>query len=374
MFLLSGAKVMKKHLIALAVAGAVSFPAMAQNVSISGILDAGIGNDSITNNTNTRKTSNTGLANRNSTSTINFSGTEDLGGGMKASFFMNQSMNSGTGALAARDTWAAISGGFGELKIGRYTPGFETITAGYSQGGGTSLTAGTADFMFGSAIQDNAAATITSAPQAVYTEIGRGGAGGTGHIQFSTPTMNGLSAVVGYGRANNDASTTGSSTGFAQYEASLNFVSGPVSIGGGFVRANTTTEGNAAAERDIELMSIGASLNLDGIILRVGHIQRSEDLAVGGTAVVDADTTSVGVTIPLSGAVAAYATAFTGSDGANGAALQQRDMTGYQLGAQYNLSKRTNVYAVYGQNEFTGQGVAQSSKITGTSVGLRHSF
>jgi hypothetical protein len=55
---------MKKHLIALAVAGAVSVPAMAQNVSISGILDTGIGNDSITNGVLTRKTSSTGLASR----------------------------------------------------------------------------------------------------------------------------------------------------------------------------------------------------------------------------------------------------------------------------------------------------------------------
>lgn len=365
---------MKKHLIALAVAGAVSVPAMAQNVSISGILDTGIGNDSITNNLFTRKTSNTGLANRNSTSTINFSGSEDLGGGMKASFFMNQSMNSGTGALAPRDTWAAISGGFGELRIGRYTPGFETITSGYSQGGGTSLTAGTADFMFGSAAQDNNAATLTSAPQAIYTEIGRGGAGATGHIQFTTPTMNGLSAVIGYGKASNDNNNTANATGATQFEATLNFVSGPVSIGGGLVRANTFTEANATAERDIELMSIGASVNLDGIVLRVGHIQRTEDLNVGGTPVVDADTTSIGITIPLSGAVSAYATAFTGSDGANGTNALQRDMTGYQFGAQYNLSKRTNLYAIYGQNEFQGQTVATTSKITGTSVGLRHSF
>ncbi len=371
---------MKKHLIALAVAGAVSVPAMAQNVSISGILDTGIGNDSITNNVTTRKTSATGLANRNSTSTINFSGTEDLGGGMKASFFMNQAMNSGTGALAARDTWAAISGGFGELKIGRYTPGFETITASYSQGGGTSLTAGTADFMFGSAAQINpdgtvaTGLTVTSNPQALYTEIGRGGAGGVGHIQFTSPTMSGLTAVLGYGKGSNDVSGFPNSTTATQFEGSLNFVSGPVSIGGGFVRANTLTDNNTAAERDIELMSIGASINLDGIVLRIGHIQRTEDLNVGGTPVVDADTTSIGITVPLSGAVSAYATAFSGSDGANGTNQLQRDMTGYQLGAQYNLSKRTNLYAIYGQNEFQGQTVATTSKITGTSVGLRHSF
>ena len=369
---------MKKQLIALAVAGAVSVPAMAQNVTISGVLDTGIGNDSITQNVTTRKTSVTGLNSRNTTSVVNMQATEDLGGGMRATAFANQQINSATGAFTARDVWAAISGGFGELKIGRYTPAFETIVGGYSQGGGTSLTAGTADFVFGSAAQIAVGAvagdlTITAGPQSLYTEIGRSDSG-AGQVQFTTPSFNGLTASVGYMKASNDPSSGASSTARSQSELSVNFVSGAVSIGGGVLRGNSSTEAAAATERDIDMFGIGASVNLDGIILRVGHVQRSEDLAVGGTPVVDADITSIGVTIPLSGAVSAYATAFSGSDGANGTNQLQRDMTGYQLGAQYNLSKRTNLYAIYGQNEFQGQTVATTSKITGTSVGLRHSF
>jgi len=376
---------MKKHLIALAVAGAVSVPAMAQNVTISGVLDTGIGNDSITQNVTTRKTSVTGLASRNTTSVVNFAGSEDLGGGLKANFFFNNTLSTVTGALAARDAWVSLTGGFGALQVGRYTPAFETVTAAYSQGGGTSLTAGTSDFMFGSAAQVAVGGAgdiaFTAGPQAVYTEIGRGGAGTVGrtdqhgHIQYTSPVMSGLTLSAGYGKGSNDNGNSNSSTANTQMEGSFNFVAGPVSIGGGLVRVNNTTENNAALERDVDVMSLGASLTLDGgIVLRVGHIQRTEDLTVGGTPVVDADTTSIGITVPLSGAVVAYATSFTGSDSANGAAANQRDMTGYQLGAQYNLSKRTNAYIVYGQNEFQGQATAQSSKITGTSVGLRHSF
>ncbi len=368
----------------MAVAAAISAPALAQNVTISGLFDTGIAGDTITGGaagTTPRKTSFTGVANRASTSVLNFQAVEDLGGGLKATVFANQTLNSGTGAFGVRDHWAALSGSFGEVKLGRYAPGFETVSASYAMGGGTTLTAGTADFMYGSLARDNTAGTESAAPQAVYTEIGRGGAsqnatntGVTGHMQYTSPTMNGLTAILGYGKASNDTSATNSSTSFTQSEFSLNFVNGPVSIGAGFLAGNASTENTPGTERDIDMMHLGASVNLDGIIIRVGHIKRSEDLVQGGTPVVDADATSFGITIPVGGAASAYATAYSGADSGKGAGANQRDHRGYQVGLVYNLSKRSNVYAVYGQNEFEGQTVAASSKIVGTSVGLRHSF
>ena len=372
---------MKKHLIALAVAGVVSVPAMAQNVTISGILDTGIGGDSITGGAagvTTRKTTITGIANRNSTSTLNFAGTEDLGGGLRASFFHNNAVSTQTGAFAARDTWVAVSGGFGEMKIGRFTPGFETVSANYSQGGGTSLTPGTADFMFGGAqdatgtAQSNVANAETAGTRVNYREIGRG-AGGGGIIQYTTPTVNGLYAVLGYANTSDDSSTNVNKTRGSQGELALNFTSGPVSIGAGVLSHTASAEGTAAST-DVDMMSLGASVNLDGIILRVGYLNRQEKLSTTGQNNVDADTTTVGVSVPLSGAASAYLTAFSGSDAANGEASNNRDLSGYQAGLQYNLSKRTNVYALYGENKYEGPGVATSSKRSGSSVGLRHSF
>jgi predicted porin len=366
---------MKKHLIALAVAGVVSVPAMAQNVTISGILDTGIGGDSITGGATgliTRKTTVTGIASRNTTSVMNFAGSEDLGGGLRAGFFHNVTLTTAAGGFGARDTWVSLSGGFGEVKIGRFTPGFETVSAAYSQGGGTSNTAGTADFMFGTAAKVNTAAAETAGPVAVYTEIGRG-AGGAGVIQYTTPNMSGLYAVLAHANNSNDTSATVNKTRGTQNELAINFSSGPVSIGAG-VLAHTASTENVAANTDVDMMSLGASINLDGIILRVGYLNRQEKLSTTGQNTVDADTTSVGVSIPLSGAAAAYITAFSGSDANNGEGTNNRDLSGYQAGLTYNLSKRTNLYAIYGENKFEGPGVATSSKVTGTSLGLRHSF
>lgn len=366
---------MKKHLIALAVAGVVSVPAMAQNVTISGLLDTGIGGDSITGGADgllTRKTTITGIANRNSTSVMNFAGSEDLGGGLKAGFFHNVSLTTQAGGFGARDTWVSLSGGFGEVKIGRFTPGFENVSAAYSQGGGTSSTAGTADFMFGSAAKSNTAAAETAGPRVAYTDIGRG-AGGGGVIQYTTPIMSGLYAVLGHANTSNDTSASVNKTRGSQNELFVNFSSGPVSVGAGVLSHTASVEGTAA-NTDVDMMSLGASVNLDGIILRVGYLNRQENLSTTGQNTVDADTTTVGVTLPLSGAASAYVTTFSGSDAANGEATNNRDLSGYQAGLQYNLSKRTNVYALYGENKFEGPGVATSSKMTGTSLGVRHSF
>ena len=50
------------------------------------------------------------------------------------------------------------------------------------------------------------------------------------------------------------------------------------------------------------------------------------------------------------------------------------DRKGYQLAAIHNLSKRTNVYAIYGSQE--GKTVSNNitEKVSGYTVGVRHSF
>ena len=48
------------------------------------------------------------------------------------------------------------------------------------------------------------------------------------------------------------------------------------------------------------------------------------------------------------------------------------DLTGYQVGVIYDLSKRTAAYAITGEQKMKQN--AFNNKTTGTSVGLRHSF
>ena len=108
---------MKKHLIAAAVAGALAVPAMAQ-VTISGTLEA-----SYVSQKNADKSTKAALNNSLvGTPFIQFKGTEDLGGGLKASFVIKNEIETvnGTGGDDYENTFIALSGGFGEVKLGRF--------------------------------------------------------------------------------------------------------------------------------------------------------------------------------------------------------------------------------------------------------------
>jgi predicted porin len=84
---------MKKHLIALAVAGAVAAPAFAQNVTIYGTIAGGY------QSTETTTATTSAVDNQDSlNSTLwGLRGTEDLGGGMKAFFNLENEFTTGSG-------------------------------------------------------------------------------------------------------------------------------------------------------------------------------------------------------------------------------------------------------------------------------------
>lgn len=138
---------MKKSLIALAVLAAAGAASAQSSVTLFGIVDATIqhGKGSIANRT---QLTNSGY----NSSRLGFRGTEDLGGGMSASFWLEAGLAnddgqgaptnannqaSGTGAASAgrqgltfnRRSTVSLAGGFGEVRLGRdYTPQFWNLT------------------------------------------------------------------------------------------------------------------------------------------------------------------------------------------------------------------------------------------------------
>ena len=84
---------MKKHLIAAAVAAAVAVPAMAQNVTLSGYVEAGYQDLSFSGDATTRTNEELKAftAGPFGSSRLVISGSEDLGGGLKAGFRLESS-------------------------------------------------------------------------------------------------------------------------------------------------------------------------------------------------------------------------------------------------------------------------------------------
>jgi predicted porin len=138
---------MKKSLIALAVLASAGVASAQSSVTLFGIVDATIshGRGSVSDKT---QLTNSGY----NSSRLGFRGTEDLGGGMSASFWLEAGMSnddgqgaatnsnnqaSGVGAAVAgrqgltfnRRSTVSLAGGWGELRLGRdYTPQFWNLT------------------------------------------------------------------------------------------------------------------------------------------------------------------------------------------------------------------------------------------------------
>ena len=121
---------MKKHLIAAAVAAAVAVPAMAQNVTLSGYVEAGYQDAKVNNVSSSNAT--TGIF---GSPRVVISGSEDLGGGLKAGFRLESTINITTGQFGAGATTVTttdgsgyfdrgaeinLSGAFGMVRLGKF--------------------------------------------------------------------------------------------------------------------------------------------------------------------------------------------------------------------------------------------------------------
>ena len=120
---------MKKSLLGILVAAAFANGAFAQtNVTIYGIVDAGISHDNNGGAAGSVTRLDSGILNGGR---LGFMGTEDLGGGLSASFQLENGFGVDNGALGqggrlfGRQAWLGVNGGFGSVRLGRQmTPVF----------------------------------------------------------------------------------------------------------------------------------------------------------------------------------------------------------------------------------------------------------
>jgi predicted porin len=130
---------MKKSLIALAALAAAGAASAQSSVTLFGIVDAAVSRYSVSGGSHVNALSNSGY----NSSRLGFRGTEDLGGGLSASFWLegalqndsgygsgqNTSGSTSTGFDFRRRSTVSLAGGWGELRLGRdYVPTFWNIT------------------------------------------------------------------------------------------------------------------------------------------------------------------------------------------------------------------------------------------------------
>lgn len=332
---------MKKHLIAAAVAAAVAAPAMAQNVTVYGVLDVGYANTDTSNTTgiNTNVTSQSGNGNMG-TSVIGLKGTEDLGGGVKVGFDVQgelhansgggSGVSAGSGFAFNRQSWVSIgSASMGTLKVGRTGTWADQNYSGSAMGFNFFLPSGSAR-----------SETVKVA----------------GITEYTLPTLvKGVEVMVQSRNAQVDASQGAGSSGFSY---GLKYAEGPITAAYGI------TNGNDANARDAEtsVLSVGYNFGFASatLVRLVNEIQ-------GATATnADTNSTSLGVSVPLSGGMTLVGNYENFQDKQS----VNTDYKRFGLAVKKDLSKRTSVFAAYKSQDTGGTG----ADVDTTAIGLQHSF
>ena len=349
---------MKKSLLALAALTAFAGAASAQSsVTLFGIVDLSV--NSVKNGALSQKLLSSNQLNSNR---LGFRGVEDLGGGMRAGFWIEGAMNNddGTGtATGGGQNWqrrstVSLMGGFGEVRLGRdYTPTFfnHTIFDPFGTNG------------LGSQLN-------VMLPQGTTSVFG-GGATTTvrasNSVSYFLPAMGGIygQVMVAAGEGTPGNKYVGGRIGYA---------AGPVNVAVAYGKTEIVSN------RDQTALNVGGSFNL-GFMTLLGQWHRYQT-DVSTTVQRDQTNWMVGATVPFGASTLKASYNKVSSDG------QDRDGNQIAVGYQYDLSKRTAIYATAARvkndgNAATGarfsvgsgaalQAGGQTS--TGYNLGVRHSF
>ena len=346
---------MKKSLVALAVLAA-SGAAMAQStVTLFGVADAAYssGSGSVSNKT---QLANSGY----NSSRLGFRGVEDLGGGMRAEFWLeagvandsgqgsatNSNNQAVTGLASAgtqgltfnRKSTVGLVGKMGEIRLGRdYSPQFYP-DAQYDPFG----TNGVASSLI--AYGGGAAAVRAS-----------------NMIAYHSPSLGGLTVMLGSYMGENNTGAAVGKTGDGS-GIHVRYAQGPLALG----IASSTTKSGAAT--NVKTSTMGGSYNMGVATLMVNSN------TVSNTGAVDIKGMLIGAHVPMAGGTFRFSSASLKQ-----AAAQTKRMS---VGFVQPMSKRTDLYATYARNSNSGGAnralngavTAANASSTGYDLGVKHSF
>ena len=417
---------MKKSLFAVAAVTAFAGAAQAQSsVTVYGLIDYGYqsGYQRSATGTGTAATytnqNTAGFAgNGESTSRLGFRGNEDLGGGASAFFTVEAALNTDQGGIFSssgsgnRQMFVGLGKkGLGTASIGiQYTPiheaaavtdagGLNNVNGNviYDRVGGYGSAAG--QVVAGSGLTANTASGM--ATNTSYTIRS------SNALVMKSENMSGFSAkvmLVQGGKDSNNGAAVPSSTSTvenngwglgadytwkklyvtAAYQSFFNQTLGGGTFAPGYNAAVITPGVNSRDNQQY----YAATYDFGVVKAFAQYVNRKATNIVTNTNYVSRSAQQIGVRAPITSTVQVWASAGTGSINANGSNYTPSKFNGWQLGSDYALSKRTNLYAIYGQTATSGnpqaayaanttQAVGQapnSYNASSYALGVRHTF
>ena len=436
---------MKKSLLAVAALGAFASAAQAQSsVTVYGIMDAGYvgANERVSTGAAVLRGTQSGFGDGGeSTSRLGFKGTEDLGGGMSAFFTVELGLNLdtqfaiNTSASQNRQSFVGLKkNGVGDFAFGtQYTLVQNSVSAtsaaqnnnimgdliytankiatggnpssssslgtnqvtGSGQGAGDSytirqnnmLTLNTASFGgfvgHGFVTMRNQNSNQTQVPVATGANGYSGGIdNANGWGLGADYTWNKLFATAAYQSFNaknpwdNSVSTTYTPNGAASNKTAT--VAGTTGAATIFGAGQGSTPGINAKDNQ---WYVGGSYDFGILKAYAQYINRKATSQIDPTQYISRTAQQIGVRSFITPTIEAWAQGGLGRYTANGSGSPTANLTGWQVGSNYWLSKRTNLYAIYGQQGTSNVGTG--TNYTGNSVsynannyalGLRHTF
>jgi predicted porin len=373
---------MKKSVLALAVLGTFAGVASAQSsVTMFGVVDLNL--SYINNNDATYSMGQDGMA----SSRLGFRGVEDLGGGLKASFWLEGALGPDTGTGTSsfgngnsgnsffqfrRRSTLSLSNQWGELRLGRdYTPTFWNWTV-FDPFGTNGVGAAT-NLVLGAELR-----SVTSAGDAFGTLVRA-----NNMIQYILP--NGVFGPGLYGQLSLAAGENAALNKF--WGGRIGYAAGPFDVAGSYGQ----TAVDAADTQTMTNWNIAGSWNFGAIgkfSAFYGQISVDVPAPVGGS--VESKNWFIGYVVPFGQWNFKASYGGVNQSGIAGAAnFNGNDASQWALGADYNLSKRTALYGTVSQINNGGPSgaslgtaytVASTSPLnrgtssSGLQLGIRHSF
>jgi predicted porin len=333
---------MKKSLIALAVASAVSAPAFAatSNVDVYGKLHVSVSlfDDQPTGISDLQFSSNA--------SRFGLKGSEDLGGGLSAIWQIESAVNldEQNGTLSNRNSFLGLKGGFGTVMLGNHDTPLKLV--------------GRAVDLFGDTLADS-------------RNVMGGGSDtrSDNTLAYISPSFSGLTVAAAYVTDIEAAATNsaGDKDDDAAWNVNVTYANGPLYLGAAY--GDGDHHDNAGLGKHWRAAA-GYTLGDIKLVGQYDSLERNNNN--------DYDAWMLGASYTMGNIVlkANY------MDGDNDSGADPKQWT---IGADYNLSKRTAVYALYadGENVTFGSGGGTSDQIgsgvsggdiSAFSVGMTHSF
>jgi predicted porin len=411
---------MKKSLFAIAAVTAFAGAAQAQSsVTVYGLIDYGFAGSSqtasgtagagtATQANQVMKTQNSGIiGSGESTSRLGFRGNEDLGGGTSAFFTAEVALNTDPTASPQAGLFSTSASGNRQLFVGlrqkgigrasfgvQYTPVHNAVGATNAGGSNNQIgdviydRAGSAasNVYNASGMGTNDSYTVRTTNALILNSENLSGFQLTGMVVSRGTTSTQTNSTTG-GQATNSGYGIGANYTWKKLLVTANFqnfkqeTAASTAMTVGYNGGNWTTGTNASDTQQY----YGASYDFGIMKVFAGYVNRKVQNVDINTNYVTRTAQQIGVRAPITPKVQVFASGGTGRINNTGTNGPTANFTGWQLGSDYFLSKRTNLYAIYGAantgNATTG---AYSATATGTAnssfnqssyaVGVRHTF